>query len=95
MLRLYIIAVFGDGNIGGEGGATEGTEIDFDDLMLHDTNRVRHPSRRYQLDVMPLAITKRKRVTVEALGFGDRQGRGGVDASREEHNRPFWHGVES
>src|SRR3954462_12725719 len=33
--------VFGDCNVGREGGAPEGTEVDFEDLMLDDADRVR------------------------------------------------------
>jgi len=87
--------VFRDRNVGGEGGAAEGAEIDFEDSVLDDADRIRHPSRRVELDAMPLPVTERKRVTGEALGLGDRERRGGVDASREEHNSRFWHGVES
>ncbi len=86
--------VFWDGDVGGEGRAAEGSQVDIDDLVF-DAKSFCHPLSRLQFNDMALSVSEGQRIAREALRLGDGEGGGGVDAPREENDGAFGHGSES
>ena len=80
-------AVLGDGDVGGERGATEGAQVYMRDSVLGDAKRLGDALGCFEFDRMALPIVERKGITLEAFASGEGEGGGGIESATEETNR--------
>ena len=78
------VPVLRHGDVAGERRAAELAEVDIEDDMLGGAEVLRHASSGIELQAVPLPVPKGKGVTGEAIGLGDGERGGGVEATGEE-----------
>lgn len=69
-----------------ERGAAKGAEVDLRHFVACDIRRRGDALGSVEFDAVTLTVAKRQRVNVEALVLGDRQNRGRVQSSTQQHN---------
>ncbi len=66
--------------------AAELPQVDVEDDMLGGAEVLRHASSGIELQAVPLPVPEGKGVTGKAVGLGDGECGGGVEAAGEEHD---------
>ena len=74
--HLGFVAIFGDGDVGGEGGTAEGSEVKTGDAMFDCAELFGDFGGSFHFYLMALAVIEREAVRGEALLTGDGQAGG-------------------
>ena len=87
--QLGRAGVLGHVDVVGQRRAAERAQVDVGHDVLGDAQGRGHPGRGLELDAVPLAVAEAQRVGLEAVGAGDGEHGGGVEASAEQdHGGP-------
>src|SRR5258706_2822172 len=76
----------GHGDLGGQGRAANGTQVDLDDAVFDRAERLRDPLRRRQFGAVALAVAHAERVAGESGRARLGQGDGRIHAARKQHD---------
>ena len=77
-------AALRDLDVAGERRAAELAQVDVDDDVVLHAQRGRDAGRGLEFDLVALAVAEGHGVDVEALGLGDRECGGGVEAAAQQ-----------